>query len=123
MVVLKNCDPELSYILVELFNMRLKDYCFSDCWKVSSVIPVFKNVGERSTAKNYHLVSLFSVVNKVFKKLVNIRIVHHLEKCGLFSDLLYGRSSQSTVNLLTVASDIIARDFNRSGATRSVCST
>ena len=103
--------------------MCLIESCFPDCWKVSLVIPVFKNVGERSTAKNYHLVSLFSVVNKVFKKLVNIRIVHHLEKCGLFSDLLYGRSSQSTVNLLTVASDIIARDFNRSGATRAVCST
>ena len=48
------------------------------------VIPVFKNVGERSTAKNYHPVSLLSVVSKVFEKLVNNRIVDHLEKCGLF---------------------------------------
>ena len=52
MVVLKNCDPELSYILAELFNICLKESCFPDCWKVSSVVPVFKNVGERSTAKN-----------------------------------------------------------------------
>ena len=57
-VVLKNCDPELSYILAELFNKCLKESCFLDCWKVSSVVPVFKNVGERSTAKNYRLVSL-----------------------------------------------------------------
>ena len=49
------------------------------------MVPVFKNVGERSTAKNYHPVSLLSVVSKVFEKLVN-RIVDHLEKCGLFSD-------------------------------------
>ena len=56
--------------------------------------PVFKNVGERSTAKNYHPVSLLSVVSKVFEKLVNNRIVDHLEKCGLFSDFQYGfRSS------------------------------
>ena len=33
-VVLKNCEPELSYILAEHFNMRLKESCFSDCWKV-----------------------------------------------------------------------------------------
>ena len=31
----KNCEPELSYVLAQLFS-------------------VFKNVGERSTAKNYH---------------------------------------------------------------------
>ena len=43
------------------------------------MVPVFKNVEERSTAKNYHPVSLLSVVSKVFEKLVNNRIVHHLE--------------------------------------------
>ena len=85
-VVLKNCEPELSYILAELFNKCLKESCFRDCWKVSSVVPVFKNVGERSTAKNYRPVSLLSVVSKVFEKLVNNRIVDHLGKCGLFSD-------------------------------------
>ena len=52
MVVLKKSEPELSYILA-----------------VSLVVPVFKNVEERSTAKNYHTLSLFSVVSKVFKNL------------------------------------------------------
>ena len=67
------------------------------------MVPVSKNAGERSTAKNYRPVSLLSVVSKVFEKFVNNRIVDHLEKCGLFSDFQYGfRSSQSTVDLLTV---------------------
>ena len=119
-VVLKNCEPELSYILAELFNKCHKESCFPDCWKVS-VVPVFKNVGERSIAKSYHPVSLLSVVSKVFEKLVNNRIVDHLEKCGLFSDFQYGfRSSRSTADLLTVVSDRITRAFNRSGATRAV---
>ena len=39
-VVLKNCEPELSYILVEFFNMCQKEFCFPDCWKVSSVVHV-----------------------------------------------------------------------------------
>ena len=30
-VVLKNCEPELSYILAELFNKYLKESCFPDC--------------------------------------------------------------------------------------------
>ena len=74
-----------------------------------------------STAKNHHPVSLLSLVSKVFEKLVNNRIVDHVEKCGLLSDFQYGfRSSQSTAHLLTVVSDRIARAFNRSGATRAV---
>ena len=121
LVVLKNCQLGRSYILAELFNKCLKESCFPDCWKVSSVSPVFKNVRERPTAKNYHPVSLFSVVGKVFEKLVNNGIVDHLGKCGLFSDFQNGfSSSQSTADLLTVVSDRIARAFNRSGATRAM---
>ena len=119
-VVLKNCESELSYILAKFFNKCLKESCFLDCWKVSSVVPVLKNVGERSTAKSYRPVSLLSVVSKVFEKLLNNRIVDHLEKCGVFSDFQYGfRSFRSTADLLTVVSDRIARAFNRSGATRA----
>ena len=44
------------------------------------MVPVFNNFGERSTAKNYRPVSLLSVVSKVFEKLVNNKIVDHLEK-------------------------------------------
>ena len=120
-LVLKNCEPELSYILGKLFNMCLKESCFPDCWKVSSVVLVFKNVGERSTAKNYRPVSLLSVVSKVFEKLVNNWIADHPENCYPFSDFQYGfRSSRSTADLLTVASDRITRAFNRTGATRAV---
>ena len=96
MVFLKNCEPELSYILAKLFDMCLNEPCFPDCWNVSSVVPVLKIVGERSTAKNYHPVSLLSVVSKVFEKLVNNRIVEHLEECGLFliSSMVLGLLNQ-----------------------------
>ena len=120
MVVLKTCEPELSYILAELFNRCLKESCFPDCWKVSSMVPVFKNVGGRSTDKNYRPVSLLSVVVKVFEKLVNSRIVGQLEKCGPFSDFQYGFRSRSTADLLTVVYDRLARAFHRYEATRAV---
>ena len=47
-VGLMNCEPEFSYILAEFFNNCLKESCFPNCWKVSSVVPAFKHVGERS---------------------------------------------------------------------------
>ena len=116
MVVLKNCGTELK------FNKCLKESCFSDFWKLSLVVPVFKNVRKkRSTAKNNCPVSLLSLLSKVFEKLANNRIFGHLENFGLFCDFQYGfRSSRSTADLLAVVSDRIARAFNSSGAARTV---
>ena len=120
-VVLKNSEPEHSYILAELFKMCVNEYCFPDCWKVSSVVSGFKKVWERCAAKNYRSVSLLSLVGEVFEKLVNNRLVDHLEKCDLFSDFQCGfRFSRSTTDLLRVVSDEIAMAFIRSGATRAV---
>ena len=71
--------------------------------------------------KNYCPVSFLFVFSKFFEKLVNNRIVDLLEKCGLFSDFPHSfRSSWSTADLLTVASDKIATAFNRSEATQAV---
>ena len=82
------------------------------------MLPVFKNVGEKCTTKNYHLVSLLSEVSKIFEKLVNNRLVDHLEKCRLYSDFQCGfRSSRSTADILIVVSERIARALNRAGAT------
>ena len=64
-VVLENCEPELSDILAEHFNMCLMESSFPDCRKVSSMVPIFKN--------------------KLFEKLVNNMILDHFEKSGLFS--------------------------------------
>ena len=51
--------------------MCLKVSCFQDFWRVSSVV---------------RPVSLLSVASKFFEKLVNNRIVDHLEKCDLFAE-------------------------------------
>ena len=51
-VVQKNHELELSGILDKLFHTCLKESCFSDCWKVSAMVYVFRNVGEMSTAPN-----------------------------------------------------------------------
>ena len=68
-VVLKNCEPELSYILAELFSKSLKESYFPDRWKVSSVVPVFKNVGGRSIAKTTTLLVFFVWLPKSLKNL------------------------------------------------------
>ena len=66
-------------------------------------------------------VSLLLVVSKIVAKLVNKRLVDHLQKCGHFSDFQYSfRSSRSTADQLIVVSNRIARAYNKSGATLAV---
>ena len=112
----QDCHPELLLILAE--HMWLKKSCFLDCWKVLSMVPVFKDAGKSSTAKNCCPVSHFSVICKAFKKLLNNKFVDHLEKCGRSVGFQYRfRSSGSTVSLLIAVSDRNAWAFDRSVVT------
>ena len=99
LVVLKTCEPGLLFILGELFNKCLEESSLQDWWKVSSVVPVcwWEVYCEK-------LLSCFlSVVSKVFDKLVNDRLVDHLEKCGFYFYFQYGfRFSCSSTGLLAV---------------------
>ena len=52
------------------------------------MVSVFKNVGDRSAAKNYCPISLLSVVSKVFEKFLNNRIVNHLSGFSLVRENL-----------------------------------
>ena len=103
-VVLTNCESELSNIVADLFNICLKESCLPNCWKISSVVPIFENVWR---------------VIKIFEQLVNNGFLNCLKKCGFFSDSQYGfRSSWSSWS--TILSGRITKAFNRSGATHPV---
>lgn len=78
-VVLKNLETELWYILADLF----RSFIFLNCWKVLHVIFVFKNLCERSVAKNYHPMIVPSIAWKIFEKVVN-KSCWLTQKFGLF---------------------------------------
>ena len=54
-------------ILAEFFNKCLKESCFPDYWKVSSVVPVFKNVGKGLQLKTTTLLVFFLWLVKFLK--------------------------------------------------------
>ena len=68
-VVVKSCEPELSYLLAKLFNMCLKQSCFPDCWKDSLVVSLFKNVGKGLQLKTTALLAFFLWLVKSLKNL------------------------------------------------------
>ena len=66
MAIRKKCKHEILFILAEILNMCLKESYLLDFWKVSSKVPIFRNVEEREF---FGPVSLLSVVGKSFKNL------------------------------------------------------
>ena len=56
------------------------------------MVPVFKNVGKRSTGKSYRPISFLSVVSKVFEKDLNNRIVNNYKNFAfsLISSMVLG---------------------------------
>ena len=120
-IVLKMCAPELSSILAKLFNKCLIEGCFPSCWKLASVVPAFKNSGERSDPGNYRPISLLPTISKVFESLLNAALTDHFESLGLLSDKQYGfRSSRSTADLLTVITERLLRALDKCGEARIV---
>lgn len=94
--VLKNCEPELWKIMADLCTMCCNESLFPECWNILYVLPVFTSVMKITKAKIATLLSLVSVVIGFIEKLVNRRLVDHLEKCGLLRFLisfLFGRRS------------------------------
>ena len=94
---------------------------FPACWKAASVVPIFKNYGERSESSNYRPISLLTIISKVFESLINKHLISHLESNNLLSDHQYGfRSSRSTADLLTVITDRFYRALDKCGEAKAI---
>ena len=82
----------LSYI----FNLSLQLGQFPDPLKVAKVSPVYKK-GDREQPGNYRPISVLPVLSKIFEKLVNNRLIEHLEKNDILYKHQYGfREGRST---------------------------
>ena len=71
-VILKNCESQLSYILAEFFSVCLKWSYFPDCWKISLVVPVFRMLGKNLHLKTTALLIFFLWLVKTLKNLLII---------------------------------------------------
>ena len=91
--------------LCAIFNKSIVTGIFPDEWKLSKVIPLFKQ-GNRLNVNNYRPISVIPVVAKVFERIVYDQLYDYLTKNDLISSHQSGfRSLHSTVTALLEATD------------------
>ena len=75
--ILKYCAPSLTHPLYHLFNLSLAFGVIPQEWKVHLVVPVYKSA-DRSSVKNYRLISLLCNTSKVLETLIYNKIIDHV---------------------------------------------
>jgi len=82
---IKYANPVISHFLSDVFNQCLSERIYPDALKIAEVIPIFKK-DHRDKISNYRPISLLSQFNKIYEKMIYVRIYSYLIKFDLLSD-------------------------------------
>jgi hypothetical protein len=75
---------QLAPLMTHLFNQVLLNACIPDDWKVSKIVPIFKNKGSPSEIKNYRPIALTSFARRLFERALQHRINIFANKLSQF---------------------------------------
>lgn len=86
-----NFDVPLAYI----FNLSIRSGHIPQDWRDANITPLFKK-GSRTSASNYRPVSLTSQVVKVMERIIQDKVVIHLEQNDIISCHQHGFQKKSS---------------------------
>ena len=87
----------MSATLAEIMNMSVQTGVYPSKLKHAKVSPVYKT-GDRTEPGNYQPISLLSVFNRLFKRLMHKRLTSFIEKKNTFF-IMHSMVSEQTVLL------------------------
>ncbi len=70
--------------MCKLFDLCIERGAYPESLKIAKLIPIYKTANVGSVA-NYRPISLLQLLNKIFEKLLYIRLNHFLENCNIIS--------------------------------------
>ena len=111
--ILKDASQTLSKPLAILLNKSVQSGIYPSKLKHAKIIPVFKNEDE-SDPNNYRPISLLSVFNRIFEKLMYKRLQSFIDKYDILSKSQYGfRENCSTQDALIDIVNKIQLNFDK----------
>ena len=110
----KHMPDSCLNVLLSIFNDIWETGIFPPSWREALVIPIPKPGKDHSNPTNYRPIALTSCTCKVLEKMINVRLMWHLEKNRLLSDEQCGfRKGRSTVDHLVRFDTYIREAFAR----------
>ena len=88
---IKSIAHVISPHLALLFNQCINEGLYPQCLKISNCIPVFKGSPlDPSCAVNYRPISILTVIDKTFERILHDQLSRYLEDHKLLPDFQYG---------------------------------
>ena len=102
---LKLCAPYISETLATIFNSSISHGVYPELLKTARVTPIHKK-GDKCDPSNYRPISVLSQINKIFEKILHIRLYKYLTKFEMLYEYQFGfRKGHSTTQALTEITD------------------
>ncbi len=115
---IKKAKLELSYYISLIFNKCLKSGNYPKQLKIAQVIPIYKK-GSKQKCVNYRPISILSSWNKIFEKMIFVRIYKFLTKFNILTPHQYGFIKGSSTDLAIY--DLIEKHLNAKMLKNSSC--
>ena len=104
---IKLCSPHISELLANILNLSISKGVYPDSLKIARVSPIYKK-GVKSDPSNYRPISVLSLINTVFEKVLHSRLYSYLNKYNTLYEYQFGfREGHSTNQILTEITDNI----------------
>lgn len=117
---LKNTLDIMLPIYKQLFNLILDRGIVPTNWTLGTILPIYKNKGDKLLPENYRPITLVSCLGKLFTALINARLNKYAEKHETISSCQAGfRKGFSTADNLFIINNLI--DLIRSKKKKLYC--
>lgn len=97
--MIKHLHPDTQMTLLAIYDNIWADGHIPDSWKEAIVLPILKQCKYPSSVTRYHTVALKSCLSKMFEKMINRRLLYHLESNSLLDTYQCSfRAGRSTID-------------------------
>ncbi|GFS01004.1 LINE-1 retrotransposable element ORF2 protein [Elysia marginata] len=83
--MIKHLGPHALSTLLDLFNNSWRTICDPQVWKEAHIIPIHIKGKSKTDPISYRPISPISCVGKLLEKIINKRLMYHLETNGIIS--------------------------------------
>ena len=110
--MIKHLGHNALKLLLEIFNQSWTTGQVPAMWKEAHIVPILKKGKDKKDPLSYRPISLVSCVGKLMERMVNNRLVYHLEHTGLLTPCQTGyRKFRSTEDQLSYLAQNIENAF------------